>query len=312
MSPNKASALTNLVICIAVVASGFYWLRDFDQRYKEELRFLFRAYLCWWLSWLAWGAVWVLITLQVPYTQDTRDLITLAGSDLNAILLIMVYFTLTRGNRYKASTAWIEGTFLALIFFIGYATFYVAFDRGFAMRLQEKWGLILGAVSTILVGWAFALRYDTRVVLGAGFVYGFAQPAAFEAVLSVQARPKDFEDVFVAVQVILALLKILWATVVTRYFTQKPEETDSLITEPSLETRFTFFEKWPPQLFVQTFSLFAILVVLVLIFMPTQYMRVLAGIAALGAFCTIVTGLVNLFRWINGRVARDKPADSTS
>src|SRR5258708_37343868 len=210
MNLTQSGAAANFLICVAVVIFGFYPLRKLDREFDRQWRFLFRAFLCWWLAWVAWSVTWAVILSKLQLAPVTKNILTLVGSDLHAILLILVYFFLTRGSTYKPSQALIEGIFLALILLVGYSALYITFAPETASRLQEEWGLILGAVSTILVGWGFLLRYNTRIVLVMGFIYGFAQPAAFESVLIGKNPLPDATRA--AIHIIIAGLKILWST----------------------------------------------------------------------------------------------------
>ena len=217
-------SFANFLVCSLVTLSGFYWLRSFTQKHENEKRFLFRSYLCWWLSWVAWTIIWTIIAFTAWEVTHPRLLLGL--SDLNAILLISVYFSLVRGNAYKPMVALIDFVGLCTVIAVGYAIFRVLLADRFD-SLQSGWGLCLSAVSTLVVGWAFVMRYETRLVLIIGFIYAFAQPVAFDAILHKEPTP-HLASVLDAFTFGLAALKVVWATIVTLYFTQSPLDDEKM------------------------------------------------------------------------------------
>jgi hypothetical protein len=115
---------------------------------------------------------------------------------------------------------------LCTVIAVGYAIFRVLLPDRFD-SLQTGWGLCLSAVSTLVVGWAFLMRYETRSVLMIGFIYAFAQPIAFDAILHKEPTP-HLASVLDAFTFGLAALKVVWATIVTLYFTQTPLDDDKM------------------------------------------------------------------------------------
>lgn len=217
-------SFANFLVCALVTACGFLWLRNISGKYGENDRYLFRAYLYWWLSWLVWTLTWALITFTSWETTHRRALLGL--SDLNAILLITVYFSLARSKAHKPTVELIDFVGLGAVIAIAYAVFQWLMPERFD-SLQIGWGLCLSAVSTLVVGWAFVLRFETRLVLIIGFIYAFAQPLAFDAIfygerISHQAPLLD------AFKLVLAVLKVIWATIVSLYFTQAPVLDDKM------------------------------------------------------------------------------------
>ncbi len=302
MNLTQSGAAANFLICVAVVIFGFYPLRKLDREFDRQWRFLFRAFLCWWLAWVAWSVTWAVILSKLQLAPVTKNILTLVGSDLHAILLILVYFFLTRGSTYKPSQALIEGIFLALILLVGYSALYITFAPETASRLQEEWGLILGAVSTILVGWGFLLRYNTRIVLVMGFIYGFAQPAAFESVLIGKNPLPDATRV--AIHIIIAGLKILWATSVTLCILQLPNSSDTLVQASTSRFGFDRLRTQIVFMCVQSLALLSIFLVFLMGLTPKEYLHeIFEGMKVLASACAIILFIIGILDRIKSRGA---------
>jgi hypothetical protein len=306
-------SLTNFIVCSIVTFSGLYWLRKFSQKYEGKNRFIFRSYFCWWLSWITWTVTWALITFTdwantYPYVR-----LLLALSDLNAIFLITVYFTLTRGNTYKPVDAVMEFGFLCCAVAAGYGIFLLFLPQRFD-HMQTGWGLCLSAISTLLVGWAFAFRYRTRAVLIIGYVYAFSQPIAFDAILHSAAADRDPQSsvtILAAFKIALAIFKVLWATVVIVYFTQVPATEENLVIDYSKGALPTF-NKLPKPVFVQTLVLVATISVLLIIMVYSEFpeqakKEILPILGALGALAGIITLLGKIFKWLRDHLRGGGP-----
>jgi len=307
MHPNQSGAAANLSVCVAAVICGFYLLRKIDQNFKNELRFVSRAYVCWLLAWMAWIATWAMILFapKLPISTSSKDILNLAGSDLHAVILILCYFFLTRGSTYKPSQALSEGTFLALILSVGYAALYVGFARDTALTLHKEWGLVLGAVSNILVGWGFLLRYNTRIMLVMGFIYGFAQPAAFAAVLTTQGHTVP-DTTRIAVQIVMAALKILLATSFTICILQRPSSAENLVRTSTSSFSLKALEPQMIFIIIQSFVLLSLFGIFLTILVPTEYLYpVEEGIKVAGSFATVILFIVAVFSWMRKRFGAD-------
>lgn len=289
-------ALANFVICALVTLSGLYWLRRFSQ-HDNENRFLFRAYLCWWLSWVVWTATWAL--LAFTRLIETHQRTILALSDLNTVLLITVYFIITRGNTYKPLVAAIEFVYVCLVLASGYGIFFLFFPERFD-DLQMGWGLCISALSTLLVGVAFSFRFKTRAVLAIGFAYAFSQPLAFEAILHSTARHGDSlsaAHALAAFKFTLAILKVVWATVVTVYFTQVPVTRADMVVESNYGPLLPPLRDLPIlPLLAQSIALLLAIVVLTGVALLKQYPdafthQLIPTLGAVGVLITILTGL---------------------
>jgi hypothetical protein len=230
MQTLKFAPFVNFVVCSWVTLSGLYFLRKLTQEYEPEKAYIVRSYFWWWLSWLVWTFTWFTITF---WDWEHIHHTTILGlSDLNAILLIALYFSLTRGKKYKHIPGLIDFLGLALAIAVGYKVFHEALPERFA-SLQAGWGLCLSAISTLLVGWAFAFRYKTRAILIVGFVYAFAQPLTFEALLTnpAGANQAAIQLGNTAVILGLAVLKVFWSSVVTSYFIREPANKEDISFE---------------------------------------------------------------------------------
>jgi hypothetical protein len=300
MDPAKGGALLNLAVCCVVVLWGSYlWAGPLRSKLNGDSRFLYRAFVFWWLSWLSWVGTWVVITFSVPANEDQQELLTLLASDLNAVFMLLVYFCVTRGKEFRVSSALKLSTRIVLPLGVSYAVMYLYFHDNFrfALGLHKNWSLCIGAVSTILLGWAFSLRFNASAVLVIGFVYGFSQPAAFQAVFNLDQGGESARSVLVVVRVALAFLKIIWATVVTRYLVHRPESVESLVREPALSPRHDFFQGWTKELTFQTVMLGAVYAFLLYGLVPVSIFDALAAITRLVLFCAIVFAVVWIVKW---------------
>lgn len=301
-------ALTNFCICVLVTLNGFYWLKYINKKNEHERRYIFRAYLCWWLSWVVWTVTWAIISFTEREISHPRAVFAL--SDLNAIFLVAVYFILTRGDGYKPITALLDISYLCTVLAAGYIIFWFLLPQRFD-SLQMGWGLCLSAVSTLLVGWAFNFRYKTRAVLVIGFVYAFAQPFAFDAIQQ-KAPPADVQPVLEAFKFVLAIFKVLWATIVTTYFTLPPATNENITVGTGEGVLVPNLKKLPMSLYIQTFVLLTAVIVFLGIILFQRFPQVARDqifpiLGALSALVTIATVLARLVKWLKDNLKEEEP-----
>jgi len=192
---------------------------------------------------------------------------------------------------------------IILVLAIGYGGLYLYFgdDSARAYEIQESVELCVGFVATMLIGWAFALRYNTNVVFVVGYAYGFAQPFAFKAFFDV-AENESTRKLFIVVLIVLAFLKIVWATVVTRYFLQIPETSESLVMKSNSSSSSGLFQNWTIALAVQTIVLFAVFMFLLFRKMPNFLSEVAKTIGQLVGFFSILVGAVKLWGHLTSKL----------
>lgn len=302
---NKVGRYFNFFVCLIVVLLGCYWLHVLNR--DGELRFLFRAYVCWWASWLAWLVVWTLKAFEPPLDVRTLNLISFVFTDVNAVLWILVYFNLTRGNRFRVSDSLATFMTIFLPLVIGYGALLLYFGRtsDMAYEIQESIELCVGFVAAMLVGWAFSLRYNTNVVFVVGYAYGFSQPIAFKAFFH-EADDETSRKLFVVIFIVLGFLKLVWATVVTRYFLERPASTESLVNKsaPGAGLRSVLPRKWVAPLVVQTGALLLGFTLFLRLGMPSFLSDVMMAIGTLTVFITTVVGVVT---WVRNFIKSNAP-----
>jgi hypothetical protein len=124
--------------------------------------------------------------------------------------------------------------------------------------------------------------------LALGFVYGFAQPAAFEAVLLSKNYPADHEALAYLL-ILLALLKVAWASVVTRFFFTSTDTSD-LIPTRGVVHELAFFKNAPKPFLLFPLVLVAGALGSYFIFKPVSFATFVAILVAVAA---IVGGIRN-------------------
>jgi hypothetical protein len=318
LSAIPPSRLLNAGICVVVAFSGLFFLLSLlgkpDQDSHEylerrrERNFVFRAFACWVLSWFVWVVLWILETF---IWTNLSKAVSLGLSDCNTILIILFYFGLTRGRTYELRRYVIHGIalFLIVLFIIG--GLYLlggSIDAGF--KLHVKWSVALSMFSPLLVGWAIKLRYDTDWAIVTGSTYAVAQPLAYEALFGDALADKGD-----AVLIVLALLKILWATAITYFVGFKPVTSDPVVL-PHRETKgdFSPSRMWKILLLCQ---LVAGVIVTVIITLKYQ-LRILqgaVGILSIG-FLTLI-GFITSIKAIASEVQKflntqDQKSESSS
>ena len=318
----EAGKYFNLIICCMVVVSGLYWLIFLDQKWTGKYRFLYRAFACWWLAWVAWVPAWILSAFNVIESEHPRDIIILIFTDLNMVFLVLVYFNLTRGNQFRIIDALHRSISIIIALAVSFGVLYPYFGKfDTAMKLQLQWELCLGMVATMLLGWAFALRFNTNVVLAVGYVYGFCQPFAYKSVFEVSKNDSAQTAVAIALNdsaqtataaaaaaaadatagialVVLSFVKIILATVVTYFFLQEPKTTKNLVSESGPLYQFRLFQNWSRELIAQTIILVTGFVVLLLVLMRNEISHVIERLSQVVAFYMVLIGIGKLWRYL--------------
>lgn len=226
------SKLLNAGVCVVVAFTGLLFLLSLlgkpDQDSQESLKrkreqsFIFRAFACWFLSWFVWVILWILETFILT---NLSKAVILGLSDCNTILIILFYFGLTRGRTYELARYVIHGLalFFIVLFIIG-GLYWIGGGIEGGFKLHVKWSVALSMFSPLLVGWAIKLRYDTDWAIVTGSAYAVAQPLAYEALFGDALG--DRGD---AVLIVLALLKITWATAITYFIGFNPVTSDPVV-----------------------------------------------------------------------------------
>lgn len=299
-----AAKVFNLTIPAAVVISGLYWLKSLDQKWREEYRFLYRAYVCWWFAWLQWVITWTIILTDFPAPDTTiSQLLVFATSDLNMILFIMVYFTLTRANEFRLADALRRSAAILVALILSIVALYLFFGEA-GRELQKQWELCLGIVTTMLLGWAFSLRFNSKVVLIVGFVYGFCQPFAYHAIFVGSDK-----HAAAASLVVLAFMKIVLATVGTRFFILKPPTTHNLVLESTVSSSARLFWSWGRELTMQTVGLATCFIVLFVFLLPQPFSLVAQKLGQIAGFLGILIAMAKLWSYVAPKLFPDEPAE---
>lgn len=192
-----------------------------SRRHAPLRKYRRRAFLLWILFWTIMAAAWLLVTLgQDQLNSRAASIGVVAMDNLNAIVLIVIYFIITRGNRFqRKEIAW---TFSSLALGLGtyIAALYLLFpsEPEIPKRLHEALSLCLGFFSPVVLGWAFNLRFGTSSVLVLGVAYGLFQPLIYAAeVSSIEKidRYLALNGAKVPISMTIAFLKVAWATAVT-------------------------------------------------------------------------------------------------
>lgn len=245
--------LANLAVALTVVFIGSVWLRapSNGRQGKLGLSFRFRAFRFWWAAWFLWVVAWVAIALKPDSSSKSEkvsDLWILIPDNINSLLLLLAYFSLTRGDSYKTREAVLDGLKIGTALAFGYSTIYGAILIAYgsnglptAIKLHAQWSLCMSVAVVILIGWACRIRFNTRYALGASFLYAFAQPAAYDAAL----EQSGLRDVYPMILILLALLKAVWAVVFVRVLYSGKSGGNSLV-EIGEQANIKLWSGWPP------------------------------------------------------------------
>lgn len=290
--------VTNLAVSGTVIVFGLAWIIS---KKISKKSFRFRTYVFWWASWLAWVLAWSILLLKELYNNKSPeiDILVLGLDDLNAVFLILTYFALTRGNSYSFKLGILHGIAVVASLLLAYGTLYIVFHNAFelAYELHKTWSLCLAVFAPILVGWGFHLRFEIRIPLAVGFVYGFAQPIvyAIELPSKIIGVAPIIEEIKPVISLILAFLKILWAVVCVRIlYSAKGKGSNLVGAVPNSEFRF-WRGRWPHDVAAYTVLLIVVYIGLT-VYLTQGFSRYLGD---LGLAIGIVTALIAVlsFAW---------------
>lgn len=176
----------NFVVCSYVFLHGLvyaYLLRHGCQKHSVDapLDLCFRV---WVWSWSIWVVIYLLQMLRDEFTPSwmyTAGLLIL--SDIHSVLLVLVYFGLTRGTNVTERDLREACAIAVLVVIVGDAALAVV-EHFLAPKVGQmpilcKWSVSLGMFSPFLLGWGFRLRFRTNNVAIIGLVYALAQPVAY-------------------------------------------------------------------------------------------------------------------------------------
>lgn len=234
-----------------VVVAGVIGISVLGTRFKSSLKegdaYLLRAYFIWTFCWIVWFVTWVANSWVAKSTDyvSKKSLISWISIDLDSMLRIILYLTLVRASEFTTRHAIKLGIIMITFIATGYVLIYNIFTFDLAYKLHESFALCLGVVSPVLVGWAFRLRFGSYLPMIAGFIYGFAQPAAFAAAFHGHDNPKDAAALG-GVLVFFAIMKVFWATIITGFFFTRPGTERSLVEIPNLANETTLIKQIPP------------------------------------------------------------------
>jgi len=303
----------NLIISSCVVAFGLFWLLKKPLDDSQKLRI--RSFQFWWASWLMWVIAWSLLTYKSSLTQNEVpnwvEIGVLIFDNFNTVFLVLMYFVLTRGNSYSTRRGYFD--LLRLTFSLGifYCLLYLVFGEyiDFAKSIHHTWSLSLGVITPILIGWAFKLRFNTRLVLYLGVLYGFMQPLLFTVQLKLDLDGELTEylkRIKPVIDLLVALLKVFWAILCVKVLYSGFSHSKSLISS-SHNKSFLFRKNWNPHLKIYSLLLLGVFIVLILYLVfryATEYTKVIGDFAA---SISIVTGAITIFlffMWILDRIEK--------
>lgn len=306
---------TNFYVCVFWTFANIYWLvHALPNKVSGDDRFVYRAYVLWWGSWVIWTMLWLLIAFKkqediakafasMPFSFEIT---TLGLSDLHAIVYILVYLFLVRGRELRVGHASVIGIVIALSFISVFALSYVGFGDGdikFAVELHEKWSLAVGVLVPVLLGWGCRLRFRSRVPLVAGFIYSAVQPAAYAVVFPDHPPDHPSMGVEVASAVViftLALLKTAFSFTMLSYLTRVPPSNVAVV----IENPATAF-KWTAEgVGVIALGLVSVILVGVSIIwiVPTEALpKMTMTWAAIVGIFTIISGSIAVVNWLEKR-----------
>jgi hypothetical protein len=287
------NAVVSIVVTLAALLA--FW---FICRQNDVPGFVVRSGFLWLLSWLVWVATWLAIGSNALQGWPHVVSLELLCSDLNSILFLLLYFMVTRAESSKEVARRVLAIVVPLA--LGYALVYWIFDIDLARSLHQRWSLALAAATPVLVGWAIAVRYRGYLPLIVGFVYGFLQPAAFEAVFPNAKYPPAQMALLAKALVVLAILKVVWALVIGRYLMSVPERTEPISYVKAATYELGFILEAPATFFAYAALLVGGLLVGYFLTRPVN-------LTQFGSLVTIIigatTGVKALLRWRETRKA---------
>lgn len=297
--------VTNFVLSISVTVYGYAaWFRRRSVGHVN--RFSLLAYRCWWGSWLCWVFAWGVLLLAALMRLEPvpvgLKIATLVFDNLNSVLMILVYFVITRGNKFekpRVQTAFFQ---ISGSLFIGCLILYMfarVINLDFAYEVHRTWSLCLSVFAPMLIGWACYLRYNTLLILVVGFAYGFMQPLIYTTELAaVQSSlgPQNmmlYKPIFAMT---LGGLKVLWAVLFTQVLAHGATSGEPLILNET-SVHFHFFRKWEKKVLGHALVLGAIYCSL-LIAMGVVYVQLSTHfLPDLATSLSLVCGFMALLDW---------------
>jgi hypothetical protein len=195
------------VVITIFVALACYQLEGRYPKTNINHRHIFRAMIAWLAAWVCWIRLWWVASAQGPSPDGRNSLEVLLLSDLNTGLDILTCFAMTMGGRCRAIQLWLVG-FVVVVSLGGLDIALLKFPGGpWGSTLHEQWSLVLSALSPLLIGWVFRIRYGVNLVFAVGIAYAILQPPAYRALLDKSVS----DDFGVVVFSVLALLKVVLA-----------------------------------------------------------------------------------------------------
>jgi hypothetical protein len=296
------AGLMNIWVTAAASIGLIFLTFLLNKKVSESDRFLFRGLVTWCCSWIVWTAAWLIVVYFKPSSENLKAIITLSFNDLKTILQLILYFTLFRGSSFSLKSAGLYGVGLVIILAVGYGTVHLVFSAPLANHLHEQWSMCLSVVAPILIGWAIRVRFGGYFALVIGYAYGFAQPAAFAASYHGSAYPTD-QSMLADGHILLALMKVVWVSVVTRYFFSDPATVASPVLTSPISSEISFFKGAPKAFYILPAGLIVSALSIYFILKPVSLGKFIS-------ILTLVAMLVTLFK--NGLDLLDRFRKSSS
>lgn len=238
LTPEKANELLgqaklfNLLATLLVVAGGAFISRKINSTHKTSQRFVFHAFVIWWLSWLVLLLSWLAIKPFPDLNPVLQTWVQLVTSDVNSLLLILGAIVLMHaGKSYNVVDMLFSGVGFVLVLGVTYAGLYgfMKSADGLASAVHQNVVLCLAAAGPVLFAWALWQVYDTYLPLIAGIIYGLAQPVAFMALFGGDVTDTLAAKEKLAISLLfLGVMKIVWAIAVARVFFEKTSSAGSI------------------------------------------------------------------------------------
>jgi len=175
-----------------------------------------------------------------------------------------MYLVLTRGEEYIKKNLKYDFYQLSFFFSIVIPMLYILCKihqkSDFAIILHNTFSLSLGIIAPILLGWAYNLRFNTKIIFYIGIAYGLMQPLVYVVNLNIQNGSgfdvlKDYKPV---IDAILAFLKIALAVTSIKILYSDQAFVKSLI-HPVINRKSEFSSGWNSELKIFTSFLFLLL-----------------------------------------------------
>jgi hypothetical protein len=246
----------------------------------------------------------LLAALMIPKHEVPVGLkiVTLIFDNLNSVLMILVYFVITRGNRFdesKVQTAFLQVSGSLLLGCLILYLFARVISLDFAYEVHRTWSLCLGVFAPVLIGWACYLRYNTRLILVVGFAYGFMQPLIYTTELApVQSiiGPQSiglYKPIFAMT---LGGLKVLWAILFTQVLAHGATSGEPLVLNET-SVHFHFFRRWEKKVLGHALVLGAIYCSLLIAMGVVYVQQSTHFLPNLATSLSLVCGFMALLDW---------------